>query len=45
MHGYLFQAMDRLKRYLDHNGIKYSERQFETKDGIESLGENPFVYH
>ena len=45
MHGYLFQTMDRLKRFLDHNGIKYSERQFETEAGIESLGKNPFVCH
>ena len=38
-----FQTMDRLKRALDNNGIKYSEKRFETEKGIESLGENPFV--
>ena len=37
--------MDRLKKALDVNDIKHSEKRFETEKGIESLGENPFVSH
>ena len=39
----IFQTMDRLKQALDANGIKHSEKRFETEKGVESLGENPFV--
>ena len=35
--------MNRLKQALDLNDIEYSEKRFETEEGIESLGENPFV--
>ena len=41
----IVQTMDRLKKALNDNGIEHSEKRFETEEGIQSLGENPFVCH
>lgn len=35
--------MDRLKKSLEYNGIKFTENHFDTAKGVESLGDNPFV--
>jgi len=36
--------MDELRRLLQtYSSVEIIERRFDTRDGIESLGDNPFV--
>ena len=35
--------MDRLKSLLTQEGINFTDTTFKTEDGIERLGEQPFV--
>lgn len=35
--------MDKLKAALVKNGINFTEKCFETSDGVNSLGNNVFV--
>ena len=37
--------MDRLKRQLDDINVTYTEKIFETENGIAELGTEPFVSH
>ena len=37
------QTMDRLKTLLTQEGINFTDTTFKTEDGIERLGEQPFV--
>ena len=37
------QAMDRLKTLLDAVGVTYSERFFDSEEGVAELGGNVFV--
>ena len=37
------QTVDRLKYFLDSEGVEYNELLFDTNVGISDLGPNPFV--
>ena len=37
--------MDRLKRQLDDINVTYTEKIFETENGVAKLGTEPFVSH
>ena len=40
-----FQSTFKLAELLDKDGIEHSIKSFNIRDGIASLGENPFVRH